>query len=144
VSLESLDESSYIFRDTRVSAGSIVYSGNTPIGIVCREKDDEVFTYAEAAKLKTTKPVSNVFWKNQKPATVVYFNQLETGECFKIDTPSSLGAVYRKVVRDKDCTPTYYQEEIATARLFLPTPSPVKRVTVEIHVDESKPSIYVG
>lgn len=127
-----------------VKEGTPVYSGNTLIGIVCRDKDDKMFTYAEAAKVKTTKPVANVFWKNQKSVATVYFNQLEVGECFKIDTPTSLGAVYRKVVRDKDCPATYFQEEVATARLFLPTPSPVKRVTVEIHVDESKPNIYVG
>lgn len=137
--------------------GTPVYSDGVLIGIVMSDKNtanDKVsitlndISNSKVKMFTKKQTVSNVFWRAPEKVTTLYFKDLEVGDFFKIDSPSALGAVYRKVLRDKDkysnvlSDPQYFQEEVATAKLFNPTPSPVKRVEASIHINEDKPSIY--
>ena len=84
--------------------------------------------------------MTKVTWESNQQTGKLYFSNLAVGDCFKIDTRASKGAVYRKVL--SECDGEEYQEEIATGKLFYPTASPVIKVDVEIVVSAPKPAIY--
>lgn len=69
----------------------------------------------------------------------IYFDNLAVGKCFQIDSDAFSGAVYMKVEFGKG---VFYQLELATAKLYDPTISPVKEVNVSINIDCVKPELY--
>lgn len=83
--------------------------------------------------------LKNVFFRNQKPTRDLHFADLEVGDGYVIDSPSSKGAVYQKVL---DYHGVYWALELATAKLYSPTMSPVKRVNFKIEVDTELPGVY--
>jgi hypothetical protein len=85
--------------------------------------------------------MANVKFQKQvgKP-TVYYFPDLQVNESFRVKSPASRGAIYRKIYY-KD-THEYLQMEEATGQVFKPTHSPVEVVGVEVTIDAVKPSIY--
>lgn len=89
-----------------------------------------------------------VSWKDSRVTSKLTYSDLDVGDSFVIDTPSSKGAVYTKCVyrvhsfENLDGKNQYYQMEIATGKLFSPTNSAVKRVNVEVEIDVNKPSCY--
>lgn len=80
----------------------------------------------------------------------IYFDDLTVGQCFQIASEKSKGAVYMKVVSHKVAnTPAldlhsreHYQLELATAKLYSPTLSPVNIVNVSLNIDCAKPDLY--
>ena len=105
---------------------------------------------------KEQKMSTTINWKLSNKQ--LYFKDLALGDHFKIDTPNSKGAVYRKVLLNnnynKDAytispvhnkieyTRAYAQLEVSEAEVFPPTESPVVLVDVEMTVMSPKPSIY--
>ena len=88
--------------------------------------------------------MSKVHWKKSPPQSL-YFEYIEVGETFKIDSFRSKGAVYMKVHtshRVSGYPDQYLMLELATGKLFSPTTSRITRVNVDIHVDAEKPEIY--
>jgi hypothetical protein len=92
----------------------------------------------------------NVSWKNT-PKTL-YFNDLSDGDSFRIATGNSKGAIYTRVNLNPFVMTHHYNDtlrgrdygmlEIATGKVFIPTKSPVERVSVNVSIDTEKPSLY--
>lgn len=81
--------------------------------------------------------MAKINWKPKSPIKSDY-ECLSYGDCFKIDTLRSSGAIYMKTTYDNvDC-----MLELATGKVFSRTYSVIKPVDVEINIDTSKPSIY--
>lgn len=71
---------------------------------------------------------------------VLYFDDLDLNDSFRVNSKRSRGAVYRKVlVKDAH---DYMMLEEATGKIFDPTSSPVEPVKVTVTIDAVKPSIY--
>ena len=86
------------------------------------------------------KMTTQIEWTKQQ-TKAIYFEDLEVGQHFSIDTPGSKGAVYRKIKFSNAYGDTYYQLEVATASIFDSTKSPVKLVDVKISINAEKPNI---
>lgn len=82
---------------------------------------------------------TKVNWGSRAASGKLYFNDLDIGDCFKINTSAAKGAVYRKVYNtiEGECL----AEEVATSKLFHPTTSEVVKVNVNIDIDAPKPEI---
>lgn len=116
-------------------------------------------SYKEIAEKKKRKSLmsTKIKWNDSKPVARK-FADIEVGDAFTIDTVNSKGAVYIKVdliealtsIRNtsyglSNFTPStarYAMQEVATGKVFAPTPSPIKAVDVEIAVNQTKPAIY--
>ena len=88
---------------------------------------------------------TSINWKSSNKQ--LYFKDLNLGDHFKIDTPHSKGAVYRKVLLNTHFTKNimsyqHAQLEVSEAEVFPPTESPVVLVEVEMTIMSPKPSIY--
>lgn len=93
---------------------------------------------------KEQKMSTTINWKSSNKQ--LSFKDLNLGDHFKIDTPHSKGAVYRKVLLNTHFTKNimsyqYAQLELSEAEVFPPTESPVVLVEVEMTVMSPKPSI---
>ncbi len=111
---------------------------------------------AEEKKKRKSLMSTKINWKDSKPAPRT-FASIEVGDAFTIDTIHSKGAVYIKVdlievltnIRNTSygagnfnvATNRYAMQEVATGKVFAPTPSPIKPTEVEITVNQAKPSL---
>lgn len=118
---------------------------------------EDAFKEAEEKKKRKSLMSTKINWKDSKPAPRT-FASIEVGDAFTIDTVHSKGAVYIKVdlievltsIRNNTYGAAnfnvagnrYAMQEVATGKVFAPTPSPIKPVEVEISVNQAKPSIY--
>lgn len=100
---------------------------------------------------KEHKMSTSINWKSSNKQ--LSFKDLQLGDHFKIDTPHSKGAVYRKVLLNTHFTQNttmspvknkeqYAQLEVSEAEVFPPTESPVVLVEVEMTIMSPKPSFY--
>lgn len=81
---------------------------------------------------------TKIVWNNSSTPQPLTFDQLAYGDCYKVDTFRSKGAIYMKTEgRHED-----YALELATGKLFPPQSSPLALVEVEINIQADKPTIY--
>jgi hypothetical protein len=85
-------------------------------------------------------PVRINWGKKVEAKKDLYFQHLEVGDTFKINNSMSKGVVYMKVECQEHFT--HHMLELATGKVYPPTPSKVERVGVEINIEALKPSCY--
>lgn len=92
-------------------------------------------------------------FKNDVTTKQLYFADLPLNSAFRIKTSGSKGAIYIKTQEinhfsrmgsnNKLQTVNHFRMyEIATGKLFEPTPSPVELVSVKIEIDAERPEVY--
>jgi hypothetical protein len=81
---------------------------------------------------------AKINWNNQNTPQTLNFDQLSYGDCYKVATSRSKGAVYMKTEGGHQD----YALELATGKLFPPQLSPLSLVEVEINIQADKPTIY--
>lgn len=89
-------------------------------------------------------------WKDERRANLS-FGMLNEGDTFVIDTHSSRGAVYSKVVLTKQVLNDipevhvygdyFAMLELATGKVFPATHSRVRKVKVSVSIDANKPNL---